>query len=317
MKVGRLAETNIAPLAEPGPTASLSGGPANEPSGALGFEDRFLRLLEKRTALYTMGDSTSVPAHVAVDLMLSVCFVLGIDPDDPQVPDELLSADLDEVFERRLSHIAEQVERVRVLWRDACLGMPLIPNIALRDTLAEIGRFADRYDYRSMAHDIPCSIDYPLCHPVPEWLAGVEYVTAYLQRLLREIRFLGRFETDACLRVLAGTCPDYRGLVINLYEPVATNAIGLVMTGAEPWGLEVSESQRKQIAGALGSRTTRAREKAVCDAATQVFRTIGLPDAGDADYLRALVPELMPRIEVGLSRGDLSGVFVSGRSVGA
>jgi hypothetical protein len=29
------------------------------------------------------------------------------------------------------------------------------------------------------------------------------------------------------------------------------------------------------------------------------------------EYLCDLVPELMPRIELGLSRGDLSGVFVS------
>ena len=71
--------------------------------------------------------------------------------------------------------------------------MPLIRNVALRDTLENIGEFFKRYDYRSMAHEIPCSIDYPLCHQVEESTPGIDYIEEYLSRLLIEIEFLGRF----------------------------------------------------------------------------------------------------------------------------
>lgn len=33
------------------------------------------------------------------------------------------------------------------------------------------------------------------------------------------------------VRVLEGSCPDYRGLHINLFEPVAVNALGRTLSG--------------------------------------------------------------------------------------
>jgi hypothetical protein len=64
------------------------------PEDVAAFQDRLLRLLERRTALYTMGDSSSVPRHTAGEVLRSVCFVLGIDPEQPDVPERLLSVDL-------------------------------------------------------------------------------------------------------------------------------------------------------------------------------------------------------------------------------
>lgn len=222
------------------------------PEDVIAFQDRFLRLLERRTAIYTMGDSSSVPKHVAVDLLRSVCFVLGIDPDEPTVPPELLTVDLEAEFRRRLAEIGRKVELSKKLWQDACVSLPMIPNIALRDTLASIGDFPKSYDYRSMAHEIPCSIDYPLCHPVSESLVGVDYINEYLRRLLIEADFLQRFELESCERVLAASCRDHLGLLINLCEPIATNAIGLALIGEDPAGLDVSDEDRAEIARRLG-----------------------------------------------------------------
>jgi len=275
------------------------------------FQERFLRLLERRTAIYTMGDSSSVPRHVAGDLFLSTCFVLGIDPVEQTVPDDLLSADLEAEFRRRLAEIGRKVELTERLWQEACLALPLIPNVALRDTLASIGEFPKRYEYRSMAHEIPCSIDYPLCHPVPESLLGVEYVNEYLRRLLVEAEFLGRFEFDACVRVLSRSCPDYFGLLINLYEPVATNAVGRALIGEDPRPLDVSEEDRARIAALLGPLGEGRRVAVMREAASSVCDALGIGDDRAVAYLSDLAPELLPRIEVGLARGDLRGVFVS------
>jgi hypothetical protein len=201
------------------------------PEDAVAFQHRFLQLVERRTAIYTMGDSTSVPKHVAVDLLRSVCFVLGIDFSYPEVPERLLHVDLEDEFRRRLADIERKVESAGQLWRDVCAAMPPIANIALQDTLTSIGDFPAQYDFRSMAHEIPCSIDYPPCHPVPESLLGVEYIDEYLRRLLVEVDFLRRFEPDACVRVLDRSCPDYVGLLVNLYEPIAINVIDRAVIG--------------------------------------------------------------------------------------
>lgn len=277
---------------------------------AAAFQARFLRLLERRTAIYTMGDSTSVPKHVAVDLLRSVSFVIGIDPERPDVPERLLSVDLEEEFRRNLADIERKVELTGKLWRDVLATMPPIPNIALQDTLASIGDFPRSYDYRSMAHEIPCSIDYPLCHPVPESLLGVDYINEYLRRLLVEADFLCHFEVDACVRVLERSSPDYVDLLVNLYEPVATNAIGRALIGVDPRSLRFSDEGRSEFARRLSPLGETQRGWAMRDAAVAACDALGIPEGDSRGHLCALAPELLPRIAVGLSCGDLRGVFV-------
>jgi hypothetical protein len=280
------------------------------PEDAAAFQHRFLRLLERRTAIYTMGDSTSVPKEVAVDLLRSVCFVLGIDSEHPEVPERLLHVDLEDEFRRCLADIERKVELAGRLWREVCAAMPPIANIALQDTLTSIGDFPKAYDFRSMAHEIPCSIDYPLCHPVPETLLGVDYIDEYLRRLLAEADFLRRFEPDACARVLDRTCPDYVGLLINLYEPVATNVIGRAVIGLDPASLVISDEERREVARRLGPLGRIERERVLREAALAACEAVGVEEKGAREYLCALVPELQPRIEVALAAGDLRGVFV-------
>jgi hypothetical protein len=277
---------------------------------AAAFQERLFRLLERRTAIYTMGDSTSVPKHAAVDLLRSVSFVLGIDPEHPEIPERLLRVDLEDEFRRRLADIERKIEKTGTLWREVVDTMPSIPNVALQDTLVEIGNFPKRYDFRSMAHEIPCSIDYPLCHPVPETLVGVDYINEYLNRLLVEAEFLRRFELDACVRVLKRSSPDYVDLLVNLYEPIATNALGRAMIGEDPAGLAISDETHAEIARRLGPLGQAQRGNALREAAESTCDSLGIHDDRAREYLRALVPELLPRIAVGLAHGDLRGVFV-------
>jgi len=280
------------------------------PESIAAFQERFLRLLERRTAIYTMGDSTSVPTHVAVDLLHSICFVLGIDPDSQEIPERLLGADLEDAMRRGLADVERKVEASGELWREVAATIPPIPSIALRDTLEAIGDFPRQYDFRSMAHEIPVMFDYPLCHPVPETLLGVDYINEYLRRLLLESGFLRRFDAGVCVRVLERCSPDFEDLLVNLYEPVATNAIGRALIGADPRALLIGEKGRAGIAARLGPLTEAQRERAMRDAAHAVCDALDIRDAAAEEYLLALVPELMPRVDVGLECGDLRGVFL-------
>ena len=95
-----------------------------------------------------------------------------------------------------------------------------IRNIALRDTLASIGRLPQAYDTFFAAHEVPASIDYPLSKPLSEQLKGLDYVEAWLTQLLEEAQFLARFDVGEMTVHLETWCPDYRGLLINLYDPI-------------------------------------------------------------------------------------------------
>jgi hypothetical protein len=280
------------------------------PEDVAAFQDRFMRLLEHRTAIYTMGDSSSVPNHVAIDLLRSICFVLGIDPDDPTIPPELLSVDLEAEFRRRLAALERKVELTGQLWKDALASVPGVQNLSMQETLANIGNFPTTYDYRSMAHEIPVSIDYQLCHPVPEDLPGIDYINEYLRRLMVENDFIGRFEVRTCERLLSASCPDYFGLLINLYEPIAANAIGLALVGKDPHPLRVSDDDRAEIVRRLGPLGHAARERTLRGAAAAACDALGISDDAARKYLADYGVDLLPRIEIGLPRQELGGVFV-------
>jgi hypothetical protein len=279
------------------------------PEDIAAFQERFARLLERRTAIYTQGDSTSVPKHVAVDLLRSVCFVLGIDPARPDVPERLLSVDLEDEFRRRLAEIERRVDLAAQLWHEVVETMPAIPSTSLEDTLASIGNFPKSYDFRSMAHEIAADFDYQLCHPVPETLQGVDYIVEYLRRLLIEADFLRRFDRTDCIRVLERTSPEYAELLINLYEPVATNAIGRALLGADPRGLRIGDGARGKIARLLGAMSAAGRGKALREAAERACEALGVEDATAREYLLGLAGELLPRTAVALATEELGGVF--------
>ena len=61
--------------------------------------------------------------------------------------------------------------------------------------------------------------------PVSESLLGINYVNQYLARLAAENSLLTRLPQGEVRAVLERSCPDWRGLLVNLYAPVAANAL--------------------------------------------------------------------------------------------
>ena len=191
-------------------------------------------LYRKLVGLYT-GDGTGLLSHAeATQLAESLSYVLRID--DPSCPEallELAGEDPEALFARRQAELAGRVDDALGTWRSVCLTMPPLHNVSLRDTLESIGRIKTSYDTYFSAHEVPCdNIQYQLGAPVDESLRGIDYLQAWLDRLLFESRWIARFTLESCVAVLERDCPDYKGLHVNLY--------GL---------LERSEADLRRVAG--------------------------------------------------------------------
>lgn len=183
--------------------------------------DGIMALFVKQCRLFTCGGSSSITQFEADQLMQSIAFVLQIDDiNNPATCARLNAGPIEEQWQAGLEAVKAEVDETMALWREVCVKMPPIKNIALRDTLASIGHFSQAYDIYFAAHEIPANIDYPLHNPVPEELEGVRYVHEWLRRALAEAEYLAQFDTKECIAILKDSCPDYKGLLINLYEPV-------------------------------------------------------------------------------------------------
>jgi len=268
--------------------------------------------LGRRVRSYTMGDSSSVRIETAQELLHSACYLLGIDlSGNPSALKSVLDWDLDRRFTDAIKTVEEKIQTAQRLWQAACLSAPQIENTSLGSTLRSIGSFSKRYHYHYFAHEIPCDIDYQLCHPVPETLLGVDYIIEYLRRILIEQDFLRRFEPALCIRVLNAYCVDYKGLLINLYEPVATNAIGLALVHGDIRGLNISLQQREHIAALLEPLPKKQSVSSLRSAASSVCTALDIRQLEAQRYLQKLAENLYPRIHAALSAGSLEGIFLT------
>ena len=181
----------------------------------------FAKLLAHICQLYTLGESSSVSQQEGYDLAESTLYTLGFYADDPNAAIRLLeSDDTIAIWTEKREQLEARIPAVMKLWQQIVVTMPSLRNIALRDTLASIETLPSRYDTFFGAHQIPCSIDYPLSVPVSEELRGLDYVEAWLEQLLKETRYLARFDADKTIEYLEAWSPDYQGLLINLYDPI-------------------------------------------------------------------------------------------------
>lgn len=281
-------------------------------------EDRMLieikmwNLLSKHTERYTMGDSTSVPIEVAEELLNSICFSIELELRGLNKQKEvLLGEDISDLLKASWSKIDSMIEVGKKLVEEVKENSPHIENISYNDTLKDIEEFFKKYDYRFFAHKIDCSIDYQLSNPVSEKLQGIEYINEYLKSLLIENEFCKHFDKDNVICILNSYCLDYKGLLINIFEPILTNAVGLYILGADILSLEISAMQREILL-----RTFRNLSKAeildnLRNSAKRVCDILGIADNEKIEYIQKTAIDIYPRIEIGLSTGNINNVFLS------
>ncbi|MDR2909305.1 MAG: DUF6179 domain-containing protein [Oscillospiraceae bacterium] len=253
-------------------------------------------LFERIAGLYTMGDTTSLPVETVRELLKSLRFVLstGASAGGDHTLEELYDMGGKELW--RLAGAARELLEL------AKKTDPGYGSLALRDTLGAIGGFFGRYDLRFFAHDIPCMIDYPLCLPVSEELLGVSFIGEYLRRLIIENRFCASFDRGAAQKALSRFMPDYKELVVNLFEPVFRCALGLALLGKDPASLTLDRGDcgrlyllfhpfdREAAAGLLGCALQR----------------INSGREGEAEYLKPAAENILPFLRVASPGGYLN-----------
>ena len=290
----------------------------------LGDDELLAALLVRQIALYTANESSSVPAAAARELLRGVLFFLAV-PEEPEASSQpedvgsqyeaeradrirvLLPLDLADELARGQRRAQRDAALTIALWRKVVEMLPPLENRSLRDTLRSIGRGFRCYDTRFFPQRFDCDIDYQLSQSVSESLLGINYVNQYLARLAAENSLLTRLPQGEVRAVLERSCPDWRGLLVNLYAPVAANALARTLLGGE--GLTLSDGE----IGALRERWKHARseriENDLLTAADALAERLALP-RGAGKYLSSCAREVAVRAESLRDCGGLRGVFV-------
>ena len=252
-------------------------------------------LLEDRIRRYTMGDSTSVPVDTARRLLEGILYCLDLHRRNP-TRDVPQSAPVEARRQAGVGAARRAAKRAKLLRLQAQRTPPPLVNTAYCDTMDALPAFFAGYDADFFAQEIPCSFDYPLCHPASETLLGAEYMQDFLRRLLAENTLLRAFPRDSLLALYETYYIDYTDLLVNLYLPAAEAATLCTLAGEDARTLSLSAAGMARAGQMLAQAEEAQAREMICIAAARTLANCGLSGDFLCAYLQQTALDLLIRL---------------------
>lgn len=262
-------------------------------------------LLSAQCKSFTGGQSSSLSVETVEALLSSICFSLSCFA-NKYGQNALLEIPPEKALEGARDILKKRIQLCKTLYL-TLLRLPFQPdNVSYRDTVNGMENFFKKYDYYFFADQIPCDIDYQLCLPVSENLWGVEFLTEYIKRLICEGRFCGAFQRYEITALLANFGSRNDELLINVFTPVLSNALGRVLLGHDISTLEVTPDGIEQLFSMFAGLKYEEALPIVDKASKLLCSRVGFTGY-NAEYVTESARTLIPRI----CRCDPKGLFLS------
>lgn len=262
-------------------------------------------LLSAQCKSFTGGQSSSLSVETVEALLSSICFSLSCFA-NKYGQNALLKIPPEKALEGARDILKKRIQLCKTLYL-TLLRLPFQPdNVSYRDTVNGMENFFKKYDYYFFADQIPCDIDYQLCLPVSENLWGVEYLTEYIKRLICEGRFCGAFQRYEITALLANFGSRNDELLINVFTPVLSNALGRVLLGNDISTLEVTPDGIEKLFSMFAGLKYEEALPIVDKASKLLCSRVGF-SGYNAEYVTESARTLIPRI----CRCDPKGLFLS------
>ena len=262
-------------------------------------------LLSAQCKSFTGGQSSSLSVETVEALLSSICFSLSCFA-NKYGQNALLKIPPEKALEGARDILKKRIQLCKTLYL-TLLRLPFQPdNVSYRDTVNGMENFFKKYDYYFFADQIPCDIDYQLCLPVSESLWGVEFLTEYIKRLICEGRFCGAFQRYEITVLLANFGSRNDELLINVFTPVLSNALGRVLLGHDISTLEVTPDGIEKLFSMFAGLKYEEALPIVDKASKLLCSRVGF-SGYNAEYVTESARTLIPRI----CRCDPKGLFLS------
>ena len=262
-------------------------------------------LLSAQCKSFTGGQSISLSVETVEALLSSICFSLSCFA-NKYGQNALLKIPPEKALEGARDILKKRIQLCKTLYL-TLLRLPFQPdNVSYRDTVNGMENFFKKYDYYFFADQIPCDIDYQLCLPVSENLWGLEFLTEYIKRLICEGRFCGAFQRYEITALLANFGSRNHELLINVFTPVLSNALGRVLLGNDISTLEVTPDGIEKLFSMFAGLKYEEALPIVDKASKLLCSRVGF-SGYNAEYVNESARTLIPRI----CRCDPKGLFLS------
>ena len=271
-----------------------------------------IAFLAQKIERFNDGASSSIRIEKAQDIMDSNMFTIGLGLKVYQNPDDALAAiqneQIAELYQKGRKRIGIMTASAKATHFRILKQLADTENVFYRETIVGgIKGFFKLYSPDYSAHEIHITADYPVYNTMPK-LAGIEFIHAYLNALYQENKFCLNFSPGDIHHLLCGYEEGYPELLMNIYEPVLTAAIGCVLAGTDARMLDISEDGAEYLDRFFAGKTKTGILAAVQDAARELKRMFGFSH-GLESYIQKSLHLIADRIENAMREQSLGHVF--------
>lgn len=267
-------------------------------------------LLKEKVYSYNKGNSLSVKAEIADELVKSIIYTLSFSS-DISLNEVLIAEDIGDMYNEGKEKIRFETLRGKGLYSYALRNRIYTGNISYNSTLKEIGKFFKNYNYLLFAHFIPCSIDYQLCFSVSNELEGIKYINAYLNNLIYENDVLKNFDIRKIKFLLEKHFEKSDELLINIFEMIMPNIILSQVIDKNIYSFEFNDYELERIKRIFLSCDALNGRNLLYFASKKVSGILNINNTNEKRYIEEFAFKLYPRIMVSIKENSLPNVLLS------
>jgi len=271
-----------------------------------------LAFLAHKVERFNAGDSGSIRVEKAQDILASNMFTIGLWLKTYQNPDDAIMAirneQIAELYQKGRKRIGTMVAVTNAVHSKILQQLVDTKNVFYDATIVDgIKGFFKLYYPDFGAHEIHIAADYPIYNAIPK-LAGIEFIHAYLNAIYYENRFCLNFSPDDIHHLLCGYEENYQDLLMNIYEPVLTAAIGCVLAGTDAHTLDISENGAVYLNRFFVGKSKNEILATIQNAAHELKHIFNFPHELEL-YIQRSLSDIADKIEIAVREQSLDHVF--------
>lgn len=274
-----------------------------------------MELLKVKLKYYTKDESSSVMVEVAESILQCIDYTIGIYlktfDNIELIIDKLKHTNLTDMLKMGHDLIEKKTLECKKLLQEINENKLKVDNYSYNDTVDYgIPLFFKEYDNFFAAHETPGSIDYQLYIDNMNYI-GIEYIYNYLETFSLETEFCHNFDISEINKLLKGYDKKSELLLINIFELILTNSLGIIICGKDLNSLNINSLDRVQIKNVLGKLSLEELQEELLRDAKICSEILDIKNAALAAYIKKSTLKITLWINESIKLNKLETVFIS------
>lgn len=272
-------------------------------------------MLKTVMTYYTRNESSSISVEDAESILENVDYIIGIYlrelNDMQEILTKLTNESIEHMFSKGRVLIKRSFEKNKKMLNYIQKNKIICDNMTYNETIDYgLEKFFKCYDDLFRAHIAPCDVDYQLCQEVNNY-SGILYIDKYLDNLNLENEFCRYFDNENIVNLLNGYDKEYHLLLINIFEIVLTNSLGLILCRKLPYSLNITDNDIQTIKEELNHLSCAQIKEKLIQCSVKLKRILDIKDDKIVKYISKAIEKISINVYESIQIDKLDRIFIS------